>query len=178
MVGSHPSHTWLFDALQKRLREEFAKLQVEVNDEKSRIVDLAREECFGFLGFDFWRVRSRKGLWMPLVLPQLKKRTELLRRLNGIFTRSRSQPLRGVIDQINPVLRGWVSYFAFSNSSRCLSFIRAWVEKKIRRLLVKALQRRGFGWKRWSSQWLYGELGPYNEYKVRRPAAMKASPAR
>ena len=111
MVDSHACHAWLFDAIQKRLREEFDKLQVEVNEEKSRIVDLARGECFGFLGFDFRRVRSRKGRWMPLVLPQMKKRTELLRKLKGIFRRSVSQPLRGVIDQINPILRGWVNYF-------------------------------------------------------------------
>ncbi len=177
MVDSHPRHAWLFDAVQKRLREEFDKLQVEVNQEKSRVVDLARGECFGFLGFDFRRVRTPKGRWMPLVMPQMKKRTELLRKLKGIFKRSRSQPLRGVIDQINPILRGWVNYFAVGNSSRCLSFIRTWVEKKIRRLLARARQRRGFGWKRWSSRWLYGELGLYDEYKVRWLPAVKASPA-
>jgi RNA-directed DNA polymerase len=174
MVDSHPRHAWLFDALQKRLGEEFDKLQVEVNEEKSRIVDLERSECFGFLGFDFWRVRSRKGRWMPLVMPQMKKRTELLRKLKGIFKRSVSQPLRGVI---NPILRGWVNYFAVGNSGRCLSFIRTWVEKKIRRLLARARQRHGFGWKRWSSRWLYDELGLYNEYKVRRLPTMKGSPA-
>ena len=48
-----------------------------------------------------------------------------------------------------------MNYFAVGNSSRCFSFIRTWVEKKIRRLLAKARQRRGFGWKRWSSRWLY-----------------------
>ncbi len=78
---------------------------------------------------------------MPLVLPQMKKRTELLRKLKGIFNRSVSQPLRGVIDQINPILRGWVNYFAIGNSSQCFSFIRMWVEKKIRRLLSKARTR-------------------------------------
>ena len=177
MVDSHPRHAWLFDAVQKRLREEFDKLQVEVNQEKSRVVDLARGECFGFLGFDFRRVRTPKGRWMPLVMPQMKKRTELLRKLKGIFKRSRSQPLRGVIEQINPILRGWVNYFAIGNSSRCFSFVHLWVEKKIRRLLAKARQRQGFGWKRWSSRWLYNELGLYNEYKIRWRPTTKASPA-
>ena len=41
--------------MNKRLREEFAKLQVEINEEKSRIVNLGRAESFGFLGFDFRR---------------------------------------------------------------------------------------------------------------------------
>jgi RNA-directed DNA polymerase len=177
LVDWHPRQTWLFDAVQKRLREEFDKLQVELNKEKSRVVDLARGECFGFLGFDFRRVRTLKGRWMPLVMPQVKKRAELLWKLKGIFKRSVSQPLRGVIDQINPILRGWVNYFAIGNSSRCFSFIHLWVEKKIRRLLAKARLRQGFGWKRWSSQWLYERLGLFNEYKVRWRPEAKASPA-
>ena len=107
----------------------------------------------------------------------MKKRTELLRKLKGILNRSRSRPLRRVIDQVNPILRGWVNYFALGNSGRCLSFIRTWVEKKIRRLLAKARQRRGFDAKRWSSQWLYERLGLFNEYKVRRRLEAKASPA-
>ena len=177
MVDSHPRHGWLFDAIQKRLREEFDKLQVKLNERKSRVVDLERGECFGFLGFDFRRVRTPKGRWMPLVTPQMKKRTELLRKLKGILNRSRSQPLREVIVKINPILRGWVNYFAIGHSSRCFSFIRLWVEKKIRRLLAKARQRRGFGWKRWSSRWLYERLGLFSEYQVQWKPAMKASPA-
>jgi len=177
MVDSHPRQAWLFDAVQKRLREEFEKLQVELNEEKSRVVDLERGECFGFLGFDFRRVRTPKGRWMPLVMPQMKKRTELLRKLKGIFNRSRSQPLHGVIDQINPILRGWVNYFAVGNSSRCFSFIRMWVEKKIRRLLAKARQRHGFGWERWSTRWLYDGLGLFSGYQVSWRPAPKASPA-
>jgi RNA-directed DNA polymerase len=178
MVDSHPRHAWLFGAVQKRLREELDKLQVEVNEEKSRVVDLARGERFGFLGFDFRRVRSRKGRWMPLVMPQMKKRTELLRELKGIFNRSRSRPLHGVVSKINPILRGWVNYFAVGNSSRCFSFIRVWVEKKLRRLLAKARLRRGFGWKKWNTRWLYDGLGLFDGYEVRRLSVPKASPAR
>ena len=178
LVDSHPRHAWLFHAVQQRLREELDKLQVELNEEKSRIVDLERGGCFGFLGFDFRRVRSRKGRWMPLVIPQMKRRTELLRKLKGILNSSRSQPLQGVIAKINPILRGWVHYFAVGNSSRCFSFIRVWVEKKLRRLLAKARQRRGFGWKRWSKRWLYDGLGLFNEYRIRRLPAPKAPPAR
>ena len=36
-------------------RANLADLQVEVNEEKSRIVDLSRGESFGFLGFDLER---------------------------------------------------------------------------------------------------------------------------
>ena len=100
------------------------------------------------------------------VLPKGKKRTALLRKLKEIFRSYRSQPVGGLIEEINPILRGWVNYFAIGHSSRCFSYIRDWVEKKIRRHLARACQRRGFGWKRWSREWLYGTLGLFNEYRV------------
>src|SRR3954451_2728160 len=166
LVDSHQRQQWLRQAVEKRLREELAKLEVEVNEEKSRKVDLERGESFGFLGFDFRRVRTLRGRWMPLLLPKGKKRTALLSKLKEVFRASRSQPVRGVIDKVNPILRGWVKYFAIGHSSRCFSFIRTWMEMKIRRHLARACQRRGFGWKRWSREWMYGTLGLFSEYRV------------
>ena len=165
-MDSHLRQQWLRQAVEKRLREELAKLQVEVNEEKSRKVDLQQSGSFGFLGFEFRRTRSRRGRWMPLLLPKGKKRTALLGKLKEIFGASRSQPVGGVIEKINPILRGWVKYFAIGHSSRCFSYIRDWVEKKIRRHLVRACQRRGLGWKRWSRERLYGTLGLFSEYRV------------
>ena len=66
LVNSHPRQQWLRQAVEKRLREELAKLLVEVNEEKSRKVDLQRGESFGFLGLEFRRVGSRRGRRMPL----------------------------------------------------------------------------------------------------------------
>jgi len=166
LVDSHPRQQWLRQAVDKRLREELAKLQVEVNEEKSRRVDLAQGEGFGFLGFAFRRIRSRAGRWMPLCTPKGKKRTALLGKLKEIFRNSRSQPVGRVVEQINPILRGWVTYFAAGHSSRCFSYIRNWVEQKIRRHLARARQHQGFGWKRWSRDWLYDTLGLFSEYRV------------
>jgi len=60
LVDAHPRHDWLLAAVTKRLRGEIGKLRVEINEEKSRIVDLRKGESFGFLGFDFRLVRSLK----------------------------------------------------------------------------------------------------------------------
>jgi hypothetical protein len=138
-----------------------------INEEKSRNVDLGRGESFGFLGFDFRRVRSRRGVWCAQYTPKLKKRTALLRKLKDVFRRYQSQPLDRVIKLINPMLRGWVAYFAVGNSSECFGFVKDWVEKKIRRHMARARNRKGFGWKRWNTQWLYESLRLYNGYKVR-----------
>jgi RNA-directed DNA polymerase len=179
LIDSHPRHDWLVKALERRLREELAKLRVEINEEKSRIVDLRKGESFAFLGFEFRRLLSCQGRWRPQYTPRLKKRTALLEKLKEIFRRYGSQPMERVIELINPILRGWVNYFAVGHSSRCFTFVKDWVEKKIRRHLMRARKRKGFGWKRWSRKWLYEELGLFNNYRVRRPELLpKAAPAR
>ena len=61
---------------------------------------------------------------MPLRIPRIKKRTALLRKLKLVFRRFVSQPVEWVIEQINPILRGWVNYFAFGHSSQCFAFVR------------------------------------------------------
>ena len=169
LVDAYPRHDWLLRAADKRLREELAKLHVEINEEKSRIVDLGQGESFGFLGFEFRRVRSRQGAWRPNYAPRLKKRTALLRKLRDIFRRFQSQPIGRVVALINPILRGWVQYFAAGHSSRCFSYIKDWVEKKVRRHLMRARGLRGFGWDRWSRRWLYDRLGLFDGYRVSRP---------
>ena len=175
LVDAYPQHDWLLKAVDRRLREELAKLQVTINEEKSRIVDLAQGERFSFLGFDFRRVRSRQGAWRAWYPPRLKKRTALVRKLKEIFRRYQSQPIDRVIQLINPILRGWVRYFAVGDASRCFGFVKEWVEKKVRRHLMRARKRKGFGWKRWSRQWLYQRLGLFNNYRVHRPR-LKALP--
>ena len=176
LIDAYKRHDWLVAAVDKRLREEFGKLQVEINDEKSRTVDLERGESFGFLGFDFRYLRSRRGALRPHYTPKLKKRTALMRELKEVFRRHRSQPIERVIHLINPVLRGWVNYFAVGHSSECFSFIKDWVEKKVRRHLAQAQKRKGFGWERWSRRWLYDTLGLFNAYRVRRDG-LKVVPA-
>ena len=76
---------------------------------------------------------------------------------------------------INPILRGWVNYFRIGHSSRCFSMVKDWVEKKIRRHLMRARERKGFGWKRWSSEWLYETLGLFNDYRVQRAMVRRES---
>ena len=167
LIGAHKSHDWLLAAVGKRLREEFAKLEVEINEEKSRIVDLSRGESFGFLGFDFRRIRSRRGIWRAQYTPKLKKRTVLLRKLKEVFHRFRSQPLNRVVELINPILRGWVAYFAIGHSGRCFDFVKDWVEMKALRHLRRARGRRGFGWDRRNRPLLYDTVGLFNGYRVR-----------
>ena len=178
VVDAYPQHDWLLKAVETRLREARAKLQVPSNEEKSRGIDLAQGASLSCVGFACRRVWSRPGAWRAWYPPRLKKRTALLRKLKEIFRRYQSQPIDRVIALINPILRGWVRYFAVGDASRCFGFVKDWVEKKVRRHLMRARKRRGFGWKRWSRQWLYHRLGLFKDYRVQRPRqGPKALPA-
>jgi RNA-directed DNA polymerase len=168
LVDNHESQPRLYGNVYQRLREEFAKLGVEINEEKSRSVNLRNGDSFGFLGFDFRRIRARSGKWRVQFTPKLKKRTALLRSVKEVFRRYQSQPVSRVVKHINPILRGWVNYFAVGHSSYCFRMIQRWVELKIRRHLMRARKRRGFGWERWSTRWLYEKLGLFNSYRLRR----------
>ena len=178
LVDGFRKWEWLLKAAYKRLSEEFEKLGVQMNLEKTRIVDLTKDETFIFLGFDYRRVKTRRKVWGVRITPKMQARNALLRKLKEVFRRYKSQPVDRIIYLINPILRGWVNYFRVGNSGRCFGYVKDGVEKKIRRHLLRARKRRGFGWNRWSRDWFYKALGLYKDYKVRHYQALKVLPAR
>jgi RNA-directed DNA polymerase len=62
-----------------------------------------------------------------------------------------------------------VNYFRVGHSARCFQIVREWVEKRVRRHLMRVRARPGFGWKRWSTEFLYGRLGLFDAYRLNRP---------
>lgn len=167
MVDGFRKWEWLLKAAYKRLVEEFEKLDVQMNQDKTRIVDLTQDQTFRFLGFDYRRVKTHRKVWGVSITPRMEGRTILLRKLKEVFRRHQSQPVDRIIYLINPILRGWVNYFRVGHSSKCFGYVKDWVAKKIRRHLMHARKRRGFGWNRWSSAWFYETLGLFNDYGVR-----------
>jgi RNA-directed DNA polymerase len=73
LIDSHPRQGWLVKAVARRVRDELAKLKVEINEEKSRMVDLSNGESSCFLGFEYRLVRSKLGKWVAPVCAQVEK---------------------------------------------------------------------------------------------------------
>jgi RNA-directed DNA polymerase len=178
LIDAERRSDWLVTAVNRRLREEFAKLGVAINEDKSRMVDLKKGESFAFLGFEYRRILSLRRKWRPYYAPKLKKRTALFEKLREIFRQHVSWPVEKVIAKINPILRGWVNYFRNGHSSSCSFMVKRWVEKKVRQPLMRVRERKGFGWKQWSSEWLCDRLGLFNEYQLRRWPGAKVAPVR
>jgi RNA-directed DNA polymerase len=168
LIDGFNRHTQLQRAVEKRLREELAKLGLSVNEEKSRVIDVTDgQNSFAFLGFDFRRRRTFSGKEGLRVTPKTKARVNLQQKLKAIFRAKRGRPIQEVVEIINPILRGWVNYFRIGNASQCFKMVEDWVQKKVRRHLYRARHRTGFGWKRWSKQDLYQNTGLYHDYRVR-----------
>jgi group II intron reverse transcriptase/maturase len=166
--GHHTKRGWAERALQ-RLQEQFALLGVELNREKTRVVDMLKGEAFGFLGFDLRRVRKRKGGGhLILMTPKKKARTSVKTKVRDIIRRGGATPMPELVKRINATLGGWANYFRVGNSSRAFSEVRDYVEMKVRTLLTRRKRRRksSVGWRRWSNEYLYEVLGLYWDWKI------------
>ncbi|TAN50693.1 MAG: group II intron reverse transcriptase/maturase, partial [Methylococcaceae bacterium] len=103
----------------KGVRHVLERLDLTLNDKKSRTVD-ARKEHFAFLGFSI-RVRTSRvtGNRYPHVEPSAKSL------------------MPEVVKEVNQVLRGWTGYFHYRNSTRMMGKLRYHVEERIRTHLGK-----------------------------------------
>lgn len=166
--GHHTKRGWAERALQ-RLQEQLAPLGVELNKEKTKMVDVLKGEAFGFLGFDLRSVRKRKGnSYLLLMTPKKKARKAIKAKVRDIVQHSGATPMPKVVEQINASLAGWVHYFRVGNASDAFSEVRDYVEMKVRSLLTRRKRRRktSIGWRRWSNEYLYEVLGLYWDWKI------------
>ena len=122
---------WAMD----RLREILGRLELELNEEKSRIVD-AEKETFDFLGFTFRRVWNRERTKRTtLYHPSTKSQQRLRDKVRKTLRRLAPVAVPEQVAWTNRVLRGWVNYFRVGNSSEVFHDIRYFVECRLRRVL-------------------------------------------
>ncbi len=176
LVHSHPNEDWLLEKVQKRLKEEFDKLQVQMNEEKTKVVNLKEGGCFSFLGFDFRLNRNREGALYVSKTPRKKKYKEIGKKVKAALKANWNKPLNEVIQTLNIIIRGWVNYFRIGNSNSTFDKVRNYMEKKVRRFVMRRKKLKGFGWKLWSREDIYQKWGLYNDYRIRY-IPLKATPS-
>jgi RNA-directed DNA polymerase len=138
-----------------------------LHPEKTRIVELAvRGEGFDFLGCHLRIVRSHfKGKTYLFRWPRSKAMTAMRARIRSVTNWRRwmrMEDIREVIDELNPILRGWCNYFRTGNASRHFTSIDRYVTDCIVRLLRRRRCHQGRGRNqrpiRWHQEWTHARL--------------------
>src|SRR5438309_10697809 len=135
---------------ERRVREIFARLGLELHPDKTRQVDLSR----GREGFDFLGCHLRKRMSGPLWekrhqrvyflhrWPSQRAMQRVQQRLKALTPRGAChRDLRDTIAQLNPVLRGWGAYFRTGNAAVKFGQVDDYATRRLQRLLVRRYGR-------------------------------------
>ena len=152
------------DGAMQTVRQVLNRLDLSLNEEKTRLVD-ARTERFDFLGFSFGMRKSRRsGKRYPHVDPSKQS----VKRIKGEVKRLTDRrltpiPMPEVIKNLNRVTRGWSNYFHHRNSTAAFSQVSVYVEERVRSHLCNRHGQRLYrgGLKRFPRQRLYRDYGLY-----------------
>jgi group II intron reverse transcriptase/maturase len=134
---------------EQRVRDILARLGLALHPDKTRQVDLSwGHEGFDFLGCHLhkrfsgrqWE-RTRRRVYFLQRWPSRRAMQRVRARVKALTPRAVChRPLREVIAQLNPVLRGWGTYFRTGNAAIKFGQLDDYVARRLKRLL---LQRHG-----------------------------------
>jgi RNA-directed DNA polymerase len=143
-------------------------LGLRLHPDKTRIVDLRQgREGFDFLGCHF-HARMSGRLWEQRRIvryylhrwPSQKAMKRLRDKVRARTGRNRAgvRDVRTVIDDVNPILRGWGNYFRTGNAAHKFRQVDDYVVRRLRSLLIKKRGRnlRAGQSQQWNEDWFNG----------------------
>jgi group II intron reverse transcriptase/maturase len=156
---------------ERMMKVTLEAMGLKPHPQKTRVLD-AREGHFDFLGFNFRKRKNpRSDKWFTLVRPSAKAQKALKLKLREVTAKQVNRKVSEVVKEINPIVRGWVNYFRIGHSAKAFNGIRHYVLSRVRRYRRRRQGKHGYGWKNLPSEFFYGPLGLYDDYKlVGRPA--------
>ncbi len=151
------------------LKHYLERLGLHLNTEKTRTLKLNTGMSVDFLGFRFHNARSRKtGTRMILVYPNPKSQERFRATVRKYVHHSIPLRVKEQVNNLNRYLCGWMGYFRLGHGSSALHDLANYVNKRIRHVVWRRRGRRGYGWGKLTSEYLYGQLGLFNDYHVAR----------
>jgi RNA-directed DNA polymerase len=156
---------------EQRVRAILARLGLELHPDKTRRVELYDgKEGFDFLGCHLhkrmsgklWEQKRRRVYFLQR-WPSQRSMRRIRQRVKEVTPRSRCHAdVREVIADLNPVLRGWGTYFRTGNASERFNQLDDYVWRRLRSLRIKRKGRnlRAGEAERWSREY-FENLGLY-----------------
>jgi RNA-directed DNA polymerase len=134
------------DEAERRVKAVLTRLGLELHPEKTRKLDLSRgREGFDFLGCHLRKRMSgpiweneRKRVYFLQRWPSAKSMKRVRQRVKELTGRNRHgvKDVRVLIDDVNPVLRGWGNYFRTGNAARKFNQVDSYVWERLRRFMI------------------------------------------
>jgi len=144
------------------LRQVLGRLDLQLNESKTRIVD-ARREAFDFLGFRIVKRQSRfSGRHYAHVEPSKASVQRVRDRVKQLTDRRRTVlALDTVVEEVNRTLRGWSNYFHYRNCSPTFREVKRHAEQRLRTHLRRRfkLGSRARAYERFSGHVIYERIG-------------------
>ena len=151
------------------LEHYMQRLNLRLNREKTRTVSMKEGTNVDFLGFRFLYTRNREThKRLVLVTPSQRSQQRCREKVRTLLHHSIPLRLTEQVANVNRFLRGWVGYYRLGNAAATFHDINQFVNKRVRHTIQRRRGHRGYGWGRVSSDYIYGCLGLFYDYSVRR----------
>jgi len=144
-----------------------APIGLRLHPDKTRIACLYQgKEGFDFLGFHH-RMREsskRKGRYYLQKWPSPRAMASIKAKVRDRTPRGYAgRDLAIVVEELNPVLRGWGAYFRHGNSSRKFSALDGYVHERLAKL---ASVKHGISGRNWTTRFTYEWLTTLGIYRL------------
>lgn len=137
------------------------ELGLRLHPEKTRIVHITRG--FEFLGYKVGRgrgLRHKAGGPSLYALPTDRSIKRFKDKVRTATNRRNPKDLEGVLDELNPIVRGWGNYYRRAKVRRLYHRLNRWIVLRVWSHQHK--HWRNAGWRHLPERRLYGELGLVN----------------
>ena len=142
------------------------KLGVTLNKEKTRIVHI--KQGFEFLGYKIKqgqrklklskeKIKSRTRNGAIYAYPRQESLTHFKEQIRKQTRRKSPLNTKELINQLNPIIRGWGNYYAKAHVRKLFNQLDRWIVRRIRSQRLK--RWRNGGWRILPESKLYGDLG-------------------